>query len=111
MIAIEVWLLALLAGSLIFCVLTVIGAWSYLAVKPAAGPDTIPISVLKPLAGTDEGLEQNLRSFFEQDYPCFELLFAVREDSVPAAAVVRQLQREVVGAGQGAAPARGRTRR
>ena len=30
-------------------------------------------------AGLDEGLEENLRSFFEQDYPAFEMLFAVRD--------------------------------
>ena len=42
-----------------------------------------PISVLKPLAGVDEGLEDNLRSFFEQEYPDFEILFAVRSRSRP----------------------------
>ncbi len=52
------------------------------------------ISILKPLAGLDEGLEANLRSFFEQDYTGFELLFAVRHDWDPAAGVVRQLMRE-----------------
>lgn len=49
------------------------------------------MSVLKPLAGLDEGLEENLRSYFEQDYPEFEILFAVRGESDPAAAVVRKL--------------------
>ena len=43
----------------------------------------MPISVLKPLAGVDDGLEDNLRSFFEQDYPEFEILFAVRSAGRP----------------------------
>ena len=53
-----------------------------------------PISILKPLAGLDLDLESNLRTFFEQDYPAFEILFAVRSEDDPAAAVVARLQRE-----------------
>jgi ceramide glucosyltransferase len=52
------------------------------------------ISVLKPLSGLDEGLEGNLRSYFEQDYREFELLFAVRHNWDPAVPVVRQLMLE-----------------
>lgn len=37
-----------------------------------------PISVLKPLHGTEPGMERNLETFFEQDYPSFELLFCAR---------------------------------
>src|SRR5262249_11533628 len=51
-----------------------------------------PISVLKPLAGEDEGLEDNLRSFFEQKYSAFEILFAVRSSSDPAIAVAERLR-------------------
>jgi ceramide glucosyltransferase len=40
-----------------------------------------PVSVLKPLHGTEPGLEENLRRFFELDYPEYELLFCARHDS------------------------------
>lgn len=85
-------LLALVAGSLVYCVLTVIAAARYRAVRPAK-PDALPpISVLKPLAGVDLGLEDNLRSFFEQKYPEFELLFGVRTADDPAIPLVERLR-------------------
>ncbi len=40
-----------------------------------------PLSVLKPLHGTEPGMEQNFVSFFEQEYPDFELLFCARHDT------------------------------
>jgi ceramide glucosyltransferase len=40
-----------------------------------------PVSVLKPLHGTEPGMERNLETFFEQDYPEFELLFCARHES------------------------------
>jgi len=52
------------------------------------------VSVLKPLHGYDEGLEENLRSFFVQDYPEFELLFAVESEQDRAVPVVRRLMAE-----------------
>jgi ceramide glucosyltransferase len=39
------------------------------------------LSVLKPLHGTEPGMEKNLVSFFEQEYPKFELLFCARHDT------------------------------
>ena len=90
------WLLAaLLGGSLIYCVLTVFASRSYLG-QPRGRRDSppVPLSVLKPLSGADEGLEANLRSFFEQRYPEFELLCAVQHQEDPAVPVVERLQRE-----------------
>ena len=40
-----------------------------------------PVSMLKPLHGTEPGMERNLETFFEQDYPEFELLFCARHAS------------------------------
>lgn len=89
------WLLAgLVAGSLVYCLLVILAARRYLRVRPPALRDQPPLSVLKPLAGLDDGLESNLRTFFEQTYPQFELIFAVRLASDPAVAVVRKLQAE-----------------
>jgi len=87
-------LLLVFCGALVYSLLQVVGAVRYLAVKPAALRSPEPISILKPLAGLDLDLESNLRTFFEQDYPAFEILFAVRTDHDPAAEVVARLQRE-----------------
>jgi ceramide glucosyltransferase len=38
-----------------------------------------PVSVLKPVHGDEPGLERNLTSFFEQDYPRYEILFCARQ--------------------------------
>jgi ceramide glucosyltransferase len=50
------------------------------------------ISLLKPLRGADPNLERHLESFFLQEYPTFEILFAVRHETDPATAIVRRLQ-------------------
>jgi ceramide glucosyltransferase len=76
------------AGGAVYCVMTVIAARRYLGARPAVVRNTEPISILKPLSGADEGLEENLNSFFEQDYAKFEILFAVRQGDDAAVPVV-----------------------
>ncbi len=94
MIAAAAVLLFLLAGSLVYCVLTIVAARNYLAVPPPQPGQRVPISVLKPLHGVDEGLEENLRSFFQQDYGDYELLFAVHQADDPAVAVLERVRAE-----------------
>jgi ceramide glucosyltransferase len=58
-------------------------------------PDhTPPVTIYKPLKGEDEGLEENLRSFFQLDYPTFQLLFGVADADDPAIPVVQRLLAE-----------------
>lgn len=89
-----IFLGALLLGSWVYCVLTGLAAKRFLA-QPL--PDQLnqePISILKPLSGLDDGLEENLRTFFTQDYPDFEILFAMRTPADPAHALVERLRAE-----------------
>ncbi|MGB8064546.1 MAG: bacteriohopanetetrol glucosamine biosynthesis glycosyltransferase HpnI [Candidatus Sulfotelmatobacter sp.] len=87
-------LLFFLCGSLVYSVLQIAAALSYLSVRPAPLESAEPISILKPLSGLDLDLESNLRTFFQQEYSAFEILFAVRSENDPAVPVVERLRQE-----------------
>jgi ceramide glucosyltransferase len=53
-----------------------------------------PVTVLKPLCGAEPGLYENLRSFCQQEYPEFQIVFGVRDRDDPALAVVARLLAE-----------------
>jgi ceramide glucosyltransferase len=90
--------LAVLVGCWVYCILAIAAALRHARMPEQRDIGTpAAISILKPLAGLDEGLEENLRSFFEQDYPTFELLFAVRQEQDPAVPIVRRLLTEYPG--------------
>ncbi len=57
---------------------------------PSTSPSPL-ISLIKPLHGADPELASHLESFFRQDYPSFEILFAVRHNTDPAVNVVNAL--------------------
>lgn len=50
-----------------------------------------PVSVLKPMHGTEDGMEHNLETFFQQDYPSFELLFCARQETDPGLQLARKV--------------------
>lgn len=50
-----------------------------------------PVSVLKPVHGLEAQLKENIESFFRQDYPRYEILFAADEATDPALEVVREV--------------------
>jgi ceramide glucosyltransferase len=83
----------ILIGCWAYCVLAIAAAFRHARIRQPwlLERKSTGISILKPLAGLDEGLEENLRSYFEQDYPEFEILFAARHESDAAVAIVREL--------------------
>jgi ceramide glucosyltransferase len=73
-------------------------AWATRRGRGRGLPDhTPPVTILKPLKGLDEQLEDNLRSFFRLDYPTYQILFGVADENDPAVAVVRKLLEEFPG--------------
>ena len=64
--------------------------------RPTSVPDWHPpISVLKPVCGTSPGLYECLRSFCEQDWRTYEVIFGAHTEDNPAVEIVRRLIREL----------------
>lgn len=59
--------------------------------RPAPRPSVRPwVSILKPLAGADEELRENLESFASLDYPAYEIVFGVASLDDPAVPIVQR---------------------
>jgi len=87
-----------LAGSVtstIYCLMVIVAAARFgVRKRREEKAETMflpPVSVLKPLHGTEQGLERSLESFFEQDYPEFELLFCARHETDEGLRLARQV--------------------
>jgi ceramide glucosyltransferase len=50
-----------------------------------------PVSILKPVHGLEARLKENIESFFRQDYPAYEILFAADTADDAALDVVREI--------------------
>jgi ceramide glucosyltransferase len=77
-----------LAGTVtssIYCGMVLVGAVRFARRKRREERTPVeflpPVSVLKPLHGAEPDLEENLKRFFELDYPEYELLFCARHAS------------------------------
>jgi ceramide glucosyltransferase len=91
-------ILALALGPLFYYLVGIYSAWRFFRAAhrasgqtPRAMDGTYPISVLKPVRGLDPDAYENFASFCRQDYPEFEILFAVNDAEDPAAPIVQKL--------------------
>ncbi|MFK7992008.1 MAG: glycosyltransferase [Sandaracinaceae bacterium] len=96
--AIIPWILLVTALSgLALGVLGVIATIWHTSRKPSqlATDRLPPVSMLKPIKGCEEGLADNLRTFFAQDYPApIEVVFATTEPDDAALPVARAVAAE-----------------
>lgn len=86
--------LALLALSFCYFGLAIAGVVRFGRRLRSAAPagDCLPVTILKPLCGLETGLAENLRSFCEQDYASYQIVFGVRDRNDPAVPVIARLQ-------------------
>src|SRR6202011_3626308 len=101
----RVWLAYIVLGialvgtlsSTVFLVLAMLGAAKFhreaqrqrLAAEAVAALP--PVSLLKPVHGREARLKENIESFFHQDYPEYEILFAADTEENEALAAVREI--------------------
>jgi ceramide glucosyltransferase len=87
------------ATSTIYLVLTLLAAGRHrrLALVAQAKVDATaeaslpPVTILKPVHGAEQRLEENLESFFRQTYPRYEVIFGVRDVENPAYRVAQSV--------------------
>ena len=93
MVSVAAFVLGLACFAILFFAVGVAATFKHTQrkVRPLPARGLPPVSILKPLKGTEESLEANLRSFFAQDYPSFEIVFATSEASDAALPVARQV--------------------
>ncbi len=90
-----IWLgIGVAAMSLGYLLVAVVAVFLWEQRRPADGVCAPPMTVLKPLCGSEPDLYENLRSFCDQNYPDFQIIFGVRSSDDPALPVVRRLMRE-----------------
>lgn len=76
----------------IFYILIIFAAGRFFRTRNGEPRDfTPPVSVLKPVRGLDTEAYENFASFCRQDYPEYEILFAVTTEQDAATPVIRQL--------------------
>lgn len=85
--------LLLAAAPLVYYALATIVALRFFKRERArVQPNFTPsVSVLKPVRGVDFGSYENFKSFCQQEYPDYEILFAVNDDADPAAPLIRRI--------------------
>jgi ceramide glucosyltransferase len=88
--ALLVWFLAGISGIYYLAALVAVLARR----KPQRSSFAPPVSILKPVRGRDRDFYPCIRSFAAQEYPEFELLFAVKDPADPALEEIRRLAAE-----------------
>ncbi|MGD0964189.1 MAG: bacteriohopanetetrol glucosamine biosynthesis glycosyltransferase HpnI [Candidatus Acidiferrales bacterium] len=87
-------LLLLALAPLAYYLSAILAALRFYRSSPSGRSFSAPVSVLKPIRGLDREAYENYASFCRQEYPEFEILFCVTDDSEPAIPVIERIIRD-----------------
>jgi len=93
------WVILIAAlGPFVYYALATYCAWDYFrGVRKLPPPEPSfapPASILKPVCGLDREAYENFASFCRQDYPEYEIVFAVSDRNDQVIPVIKRLQRD-----------------
>jgi ceramide glucosyltransferase len=87
--------LACLGTAACYSLLTLTAVLLWRLRRPTLHPRIMPpVTLLKPLCGAEHGLYERLRTFCQQNYREFQIVFGVRDPTDPALIVVQRLRQE-----------------
>lgn len=90
--ALEILLVILIAGSLVFYAACIVCTRQFLGTnEPMISPDEPSVSLMVPVCGLDAGAWENWLSLCRQDYPNYEVLFGVMNPKDPAVPGLQKL--------------------
>src|SRR5215475_10531792 len=85
------------ASSTVFLILALFGAAEFHRDSQTQERETAainslpPVSLLKPVHGAEPRRRENIESFFKQDYPAYEIIFAADEENDAALEIIREV--------------------
>jgi len=83
--------LAIVVISAAYQLLSILACLRWLFSAPAPRDAPVPVSVLKPIRGLDDGFHEAIRSQAAQDHPDFEILFGIADPTDPARPEIERL--------------------
>ena len=90
--AVSLWLFSL--GYLFFALIAV-DHFNYKKNKKTIMENFHPsVTILKPIYGLDPDMLDNLRSFCQQDYPQYQVIFGIQDKNDPALSIVEEITKE-----------------
>ncbi|MFN4100993.1 MAG: ceramide glucosyltransferase [Pararhodobacter sp.] len=86
--------LALVAASLLGLHLATVALYLRRIARPGPAPRGIgqpPVTLLRPVCGVDPFDAETLATSFEQDYPCYDIIFCAQDPADPVIPLLREL--------------------
>lgn len=86
-------IIALIASliSIAYMIFAISQVLAFRTPRKVAALSIVPATILKPVCGLQPDLYENLRSFCDQDYACYQVVFGIRSATDPAVELIKRL--------------------